>query len=79
MDVRHVLIVRCARVWSGREDQAYTRYRECLMNDSNLITGTLARAFGSMWDFFAPVLVPFLIFAVVAFAVYVWRKFTNMG
>jgi len=49
------------------------------MNDSNLIVGTLARAFGAMWDLFAPVLIPGFLFLLFAFGVYVWRKFTNLG
>jgi hypothetical protein len=45
----------------------------------NLITGTLSRAFSGMWDLFWPVLGPVLVLLAIAFAAYVWRKFTNLG
>lgn len=47
--------------------------------NGSLIGSTLARAFGSMVDFFWPVLLPLLILLGIAAAVYVIRTFTNVG
>lgn len=46
---------------------------------SNLISATLGRMFGAMWDMFAPVLIPLLVFAAIAFAAWLIRQFTDVG
>jgi hypothetical protein len=45
----------------------------------NLVWDTLARAFGAVWDFFWPVLLPLAFLLVLAFGVYVVRKVMDVG
>lgn len=47
--------------------------------DGNLVVGTLKLAFGQMLSFFAPVLIPLGVIALVAFAAWLYRRFTNVG
>ena len=45
----------------------------------NLVVETLGRAFGALFSMFWPVFVPIGLFALIAFAAYLWRRFTNVG